>query len=152
MAKQTVPPLPLPKNWPQKVRSAAVQVIALARLALDTVRNVVGLAGVSSARPGARGRPCGAGPGGVCAQHRWGISTAREGSDIWKRENPETRMQKHRPLPVRPRLRQIQTKTAFQESAVWLSAHCYLIFAIGLDEMVPCGTEISPCRYPPIEQ
>ncbi len=32
MAKQTVPPLPLPKNWPQKVRSAAVHAIALARV------------------------------------------------------------------------------------------------------------------------
>ncbi len=32
MAKQTVPPLPLPKNWPQKVRSAAVHAIALAQI------------------------------------------------------------------------------------------------------------------------
>jgi hypothetical protein len=38
MAKQTVPPLPLPKNWPQKVRSATVHAIALARMALNTVR------------------------------------------------------------------------------------------------------------------
>jgi hypothetical protein len=38
MAKQTVPPLPLPKHWPQKVRSAAVHAIALARLALTTAR------------------------------------------------------------------------------------------------------------------
>jgi len=38
MAKQTVPPLPLPRNWPQKVRSAAVHAIALARLALTTAR------------------------------------------------------------------------------------------------------------------
>ena len=34
MAKQTVPPLPLPNSWPQQVRSAAVHAIALARLAL----------------------------------------------------------------------------------------------------------------------
>jgi hypothetical protein len=39
MAKQTVPPLPLPKNWPQKVRSVAVHAIALARLALTTARS-----------------------------------------------------------------------------------------------------------------
>ncbi len=38
MAKQTVPPLPLPKNWPRRVRSAAVHAIALARLALTTAR------------------------------------------------------------------------------------------------------------------
>ena len=38
MAKQTVPPLPLPKHWPQMVRSAAVHAIALARLALTTAR------------------------------------------------------------------------------------------------------------------
>ena len=38
MATQTVPPLPLPKNWPHKVRSAAVHAIALARLALTTAR------------------------------------------------------------------------------------------------------------------
>ncbi len=36
MAKQTVPPLPLPKGWPRRVRSAAVHAIALARLALTT--------------------------------------------------------------------------------------------------------------------
>gem|GEM_PF-2675257 len=36
MAKQTVPSLPLSKKWPQKVRSAAVHAIALARLALTT--------------------------------------------------------------------------------------------------------------------
>ena len=35
MAKQPHFPLPLPKGWPQKVRSAAVHAIALARLALD---------------------------------------------------------------------------------------------------------------------
>ena len=38
MAKQTVPPLPLPKGWPRRVRSAAVHAIALARLALTTAR------------------------------------------------------------------------------------------------------------------
>jgi len=42
MAKQTVPPLPLPKNWPQKVRSAAIHAIALARLALITARGQTG--------------------------------------------------------------------------------------------------------------
>ncbi len=36
MAKPTVPPLPLPKGWPRRVRSAAVHAIALARLALTT--------------------------------------------------------------------------------------------------------------------
>ena len=38
MAKQTVPPLQLPKGWPRRVRSAAIQAIALARLALTTAR------------------------------------------------------------------------------------------------------------------
>jgi hypothetical protein len=38
MAKQTVPPLPLPKHWPRRVRSAAVHAIALAQLALTTAR------------------------------------------------------------------------------------------------------------------
>ena len=38
MAKQTLPPLPLPKNWPCRVRSAGVHAIALARLALTTAR------------------------------------------------------------------------------------------------------------------
>jgi len=47
MAKQTVPPLPLPKNWTQKVRSAAVHAIALARLALTTA-----LGQANSADPG----------------------------------------------------------------------------------------------------
>ncbi len=47
MAKQTVPPLPLPKNWPQKVHSAAVNAIALARLALTTARGQTGKANVS---------------------------------------------------------------------------------------------------------
>ena len=49
MAKQTVPPLPLPKNWPQKVHSAAIHAIALARLALTTARGQA-----SSADPGSR--------------------------------------------------------------------------------------------------
>ncbi len=47
MAKQTVPPLPLPKNWPQKVRSAAVHAIALARLALTIARGQTGKANVT---------------------------------------------------------------------------------------------------------
>jgi hypothetical protein len=38
MAKQTVPPLPLPKHWPRRARSAAVHAIALARHALTTAR------------------------------------------------------------------------------------------------------------------
>jgi len=42
MAKQTVPPLPLPKNWPRRVRSAAVHAIALARLALTTAHRQAG--------------------------------------------------------------------------------------------------------------
>ncbi len=47
MAKQTVTPLPLPKGWPQKVRSAAVHAIALARLALTTARGKAGKASVA---------------------------------------------------------------------------------------------------------
>ncbi len=50
MAKQTVPPLPLPKNWPQKVRSAAVHAIALARLALTTARGQANSANPGSGR------------------------------------------------------------------------------------------------------
>ena len=42
MAKQTDPPLPLPKNWPSRVRSAAVHAIALARRALTTARYPAG--------------------------------------------------------------------------------------------------------------
>ncbi len=42
MAKQTVPPLPLTKHWPRRVRSAAVHAIALARLALTTARYPAG--------------------------------------------------------------------------------------------------------------
>ncbi len=42
MARQPQFPLPLPKNWPQKVRSAAVHAIALARLALTTARYPAG--------------------------------------------------------------------------------------------------------------
>ena len=42
MARQTVPPLPLPKNWPRRVRSAAVHAIALARLALVIARSQAG--------------------------------------------------------------------------------------------------------------
>jgi hypothetical protein len=50
MAKQTVPPLPLPKHWPQKVRSAAVHAIALARLALTTARGQANSADPGSGR------------------------------------------------------------------------------------------------------
>ncbi len=39
MAKQTVPPLPLPKNWPRRVRSAVIQVISLAHFSLITTRS-----------------------------------------------------------------------------------------------------------------
>jgi len=42
MAKQTVPPLPLPKHWPRRVRSAAVHAIAVARMALTTARGQAG--------------------------------------------------------------------------------------------------------------
>ena len=38
MARQPRYPLPLPKNWRRRVRSAAVHAIALARLALTTAR------------------------------------------------------------------------------------------------------------------
>ena len=38
MAKQTVPRLPLPKNWPHRVRSAAVHTIAMARMAVAKAR------------------------------------------------------------------------------------------------------------------
>ncbi len=47
MAKQTVPPLPLRKHWPRRVRSAAVHAIALARLALTTGRGQTGKANVA---------------------------------------------------------------------------------------------------------
>ncbi len=47
MAKQTVPPLPLPKGWSRRVRSAAVHAIALARLALTTTRGQAGKANVA---------------------------------------------------------------------------------------------------------
>jgi len=50
MAKQTVPPLPLPKNWPYRVRSAAVHAIALARLALTTARGQANSADPGSGR------------------------------------------------------------------------------------------------------
>ena len=42
MAKQTVPPLPLPKGWPCRVRSAAVHAITLARLAPVIARYTAG--------------------------------------------------------------------------------------------------------------
>ncbi len=47
MAKQTVPPLPLPKGWPRRVRSAVVHAIALARLALTTARGQAGKASLA---------------------------------------------------------------------------------------------------------
>ena len=50
MAKQTVPPLPLPKGWPRRVRSAAVHAIALARLALTTARGQANSADPGSGR------------------------------------------------------------------------------------------------------
>ncbi len=48
MAKQTVPPLPLPKGWPRRVRSAAVHAIALARLALGIARGQAWKASVAN--------------------------------------------------------------------------------------------------------
>ena len=42
MARQPQFPLPLPKNWPRRVRSAAVHAIALAQLALTTARGQTG--------------------------------------------------------------------------------------------------------------
>ena len=42
MAKQTISPLPLPKHWPRRVRSATVHAIALARLAPTTARHPAG--------------------------------------------------------------------------------------------------------------
>jgi hypothetical protein len=50
MAKQTVPPLPLSKNWPRRVRSAAVHAIALARLALTIARGQANSADPGSGR------------------------------------------------------------------------------------------------------
>jgi putative transposase len=50
MAKQTVPPLPLPKGWPRRVRSAAVHAIALARMALTSARGEARLADSGSGR------------------------------------------------------------------------------------------------------
>ncbi len=47
MAKQTIPPLPLPKHWPRRVRSAAIHAIALARLALTTARGKAGKASLA---------------------------------------------------------------------------------------------------------
>ena len=42
MARQPHFPLPLPKHWPRRVRSATVHTIALARLALTTARYPAG--------------------------------------------------------------------------------------------------------------
>ncbi len=66
MATQTVPPLPLPKNWPQKVRSAAVHAIALARLALTTALGQTGTAFAGAGLP----------PAGTTnrSRHTWTIS------------------------------------------------------------------------------
>ncbi len=50
MAKHTIPPLPLPKNWPRRVRSAAIHAIALARLALTTARGQANAADPGSGR------------------------------------------------------------------------------------------------------
>ncbi len=50
MPRQPHFPLPLPKGWPRRVRSAAVHAIALARLALTTARGQA-----NSADPGSGG-------------------------------------------------------------------------------------------------
>jgi len=50
MAKQTVPPLPLPKHWPSHVRSAAIHPIVLARFALTTARGQANSANPGSGR------------------------------------------------------------------------------------------------------
>ncbi len=47
MAQQPHFPLPLPKNWPRRVRSAAIHAIALARLALTTARGQAGKASLA---------------------------------------------------------------------------------------------------------
>jgi len=47
MARQAHFPLPLPKNWPRRVRSAAVHAIALAQLALTTARGQAGKASLA---------------------------------------------------------------------------------------------------------
>ncbi len=53
MPKYTHRPLPLPKHWPRRVRSAAVDAIALARLALTTARRQAREAGTGiAAMPG----------------------------------------------------------------------------------------------------
>jgi len=82
MARQPYCLLPLPKNWPQKVRSAAVHAIALARLALTTAR---GPAGTTLAGAGLS-------PAGTTdlSQHTWTISP--EGTvakTMLLRENPQ---------------------------------------------------------------
>jgi len=50
MARQPHCPLPLPKNWSRRVRSAVVQAISLARLALTTARGQAREAGTSPGR------------------------------------------------------------------------------------------------------
>ncbi len=50
MARQPHFPLPLPKGWPRRVRSAAVHGIALARLALITARGQANSADPGSGR------------------------------------------------------------------------------------------------------
>ncbi len=83
-----------------------------------------------------------------CARHRWVIPTAQRGSYIWKHENLETRMQKQRPFPMRPGAGRIQTPSVCQNIAKSVSPHRYSFSAVGLDEIIPCGGEISPRRYP----
>jgi len=50
MARPPHFPLPLPKGWPRRVRSAAIHAIALARLALTTARGQVNAADPGSGR------------------------------------------------------------------------------------------------------
>ena len=47
MARQPHFPVPLPKGWPRRVRSATVYAIAIARLVLTTARGQTGKASVA---------------------------------------------------------------------------------------------------------
>ena len=47
MARQPHFPLPLPKGWPRRVRSAAIHAIALARLAMVIARSQAGKASLA---------------------------------------------------------------------------------------------------------
>ncbi len=67
MAQQPHFPLPLPKGWPRRVRSAAVHAIALARLALATTRGQTGKANVAHGA-----EVC---PEGICSAQRMAVST-----------------------------------------------------------------------------